>query len=651
MTASPSANNPLSRKLNKILNQNGATVHRGDSVGLSPELVETLRGLSDVFHENTPRARRNLRGNLERRMLVINTQFKDAFSHVQEKLERVQTDIDHMAVTCTEMTQRLNDAQSETRELLTQTSQLRSSVQRVTVQAGVLDMFLKKFQLSEDERDALHGDEVTPSFFGALARAQKIHDECKSLLRTNQQQAGLTIMESMAALQEAAFEKLYRWTQSACRSLTSDSPDAPALLCRAMHSLRARPILFQYSLNELSTARRNAVVRSFIDALTRGKGNAARPIELFAHDSVRYTSDMLAWLHQCAASEREFVKNILVPPADGPKYRRTLPEALTEEAKAQLEEAMDKITEGACRPFKVRVEQVLSGLVPCYRTACVLEFYGHTIAELTKPTAALPALLEELRGSALKIFFDALNVHANNLLVNVELPPGNLSPPETLERTLTVLRDILSSQDSSLAATQIKQAELEKVLSCVLEPLVQMCAVSASNLPAADMAVYMINCLYRIQSTLMVYDNTETRVEALEEQVNPHADALVDEQFKIMALKAGLLDVFTAHASWQAGRESDRLPASKYAGLHPEALQKASSRLDQFLASADFAPIAQINLLLSSRIRTSINEKVLAHFADQYTALHATVQKLDNEYPISSSLLRRTPDQVQALLK
>lgn len=50
-------------------------------------------------------------------------------------------------------------------------------------------------------------------FFSALERVKQIHEDCKGLLRTNQQRAGLSIMEEMATLQEAAFEHLYRWTQ------------------------------------------------------------------------------------------------------------------------------------------------------------------------------------------------------------------------------------------------------------------------------------------------------------------------------------------------------------------------------------------------------------------------------------------------------
>ncbi len=82
--------------------------------------------------------------------------------------------------------------------------------------------------------------------------------------------------------------------------------DHSRLLSLAFAALRARPVLFQcvvlvyvsspvltsfprYSLNEFATARRTAIVRAFIDALTHGgPGGLPTPIEMHAHDPLRY---------------------------------------------------------------------------------------------------------------------------------------------------------------------------------------------------------------------------------------------------------------------------------------------------------------------------------------------------------------------------
>lgn len=68
----------------------------------------------------------------------------------------------------------------------------------------------------------------------------------------------------------------------------------------------------RYALDEFAMARRAAIVRCFIDALTRGgPAGTPRPIELHSHDPLRYLGDMLAWLHQAAASEHEHILALL----------------------------------------------------------------------------------------------------------------------------------------------------------------------------------------------------------------------------------------------------------------------------------------------------------------------------------------------------
>lgn len=59
-------------------------------------------------------------------------------------------------------------------------------------------------------------------------------------------------------------------------------------------------------IDEWIVVRRGWLTKGFLDALTLGgPGGAPRPIELKAHDPLRYVGDMLAWVHQALPSERE----------------------------------------------------------------------------------------------------------------------------------------------------------------------------------------------------------------------------------------------------------------------------------------------------------------------------------------------------------
>lgn len=88
------------------------------------------------------------------------------------------------------------------------------------------------------------------------------------------------------------------------------------------------------------------------------------------------------------ASERELVIALLDPDANNETNStiRHLSKS-SEENNAKFEPEMvfilDRIFEGACRPFKIRVEQVLQSqpsLIISYKLSNTLEFYSHTVS-------------------------------------------------------------------------------------------------------------------------------------------------------------------------------------------------------------------------------------------------------------------------------
>lgn len=92
-----------------------------------------------------------------------------------------------------------------------------------------------------------------------------------------------------------------------------------------------------------------------MDALTRGGPNGLpRPIELHAHDPQRYVGDMLAWVHQATAGEREFLESLF-----GVKDSKRMVGSVRKMEKAGEEEELvrtmlDRNLEGCCRPLRVR---------------------------------------------------------------------------------------------------------------------------------------------------------------------------------------------------------------------------------------------------------------------------------------------------------
>ena len=87
-------------------------------------------------------------------------------------------------------------------------------------------------QLTEAEEVALRTGDVGPDFYAALERSRTVHADCRHLLTTAAQQTtALGVMEHMSTLQEAALERLYRWTSSQCRHVCRTVADYVTRYC------------------------------------------------------------------------------------------------------------------------------------------------------------------------------------------------------------------------------------------------------------------------------------------------------------------------------------------------------------------------------------------------------------------------------------
>ncbi|XP_078401396.1 conserved oligomeric Golgi complex subunit 6 isoform X1 [Cetorhinus maximus] len=630
--ATQTNNNPLARKLNKILET------RLDN---DKDMLEALKALSVFFTENSLRTRRNLRGDIERRSLSINEEFVRVFKEVKEELEGVHEDVQAMSACCQDMTSRLKLAKEQTQDLIIKTTKLQSENQRLEIRAEVANAFLSKFQLNADELNVLRGPRegpITEDFFKALGKVKLIHNDVKILLRTNQQTAGLEIMEQMALLQETSYEKLYRWAQAECRTLTQESCDISPAQAQAMEALQDRLVLYNYILDEFGTARRSAVVRGFIDALTRGgPGGTPRPIEMHSHDPLRYVGDMLAWLHQAAASEKEHLEALLKL-------------VTMQGVEDNIQQVVGHITEGVCRPLKVRIEQVIvaePGAVLLYKLSNLLKFYHHTICGIVGNCAAtLLTTIEEMHVLSKKMFFNSLGLHASKLMDKVELPPPDLGPTTALNHTLSLLREVLSCHDSSVVPLDARQADFVQVLSCIMDPLLQLCTVSASNLDTADMATYMVNSLHMMKTTLSLFEFTDKRLEMLQFQIEAHLDTLINEQASFVLTRAGLSYIYNSVQQ----HKPEQGPLSNLPNMDGGSLKAAMVQFDRYLSSPDSLLMPQLNFILSGTLKEKIFKRSTELVYGAYSNIYAAVVNPTNEYKEPATILQRSPQQVQTLL-
>ncbi|KAL5743221.1 hypothetical protein ACOSP7_029953 [Xanthoceras sorbifolium] len=684
----------LSRKLKKVLESRTET----------PDLLASLKTLSTFYTDNTPQARRNLRSTIEKRSLSINLDFLHASNAAQQALDQVEEEVNELAECCDRIEKALNSCNATTGNIIETTERLKRDLELNTQRQEIVSCFLRDYQLSNEEIEALRDEELNENFFKALSHVQEIHANCKVLLRTHHQRAGLELMDMMAVYQEGAYERLCRWVQAECRKLgDTENPEVGELLKTAVRCLKERPVLFKYCAEEVANMRHNALFRRFISALTRGgPGGLPRPIEVHAHDPLRYVGDMLGWLHQALASERELVLGLLDPDAavdTGPTASRFSKSLENDFGKtdSDLTFVLDRIFEGVCRPFKVRVEQVLQSqpsLIISYKLSITLEFYSYTIQDLLGRDTALCNTLWALKDAAQKTFFDILKSRGEKLLRYPPLVAVDLSPPPAVREGVSILLEIIDNYDSMMVPASGKKPVFDPVISALLDPIVQMCeqaaeahkskgaghssrrssrmssdsgqlnkssvdailSNSSSNSSAQNTEtpskVFLINCLCAIQQPLLGHEVAAEYVKNLGSMIDNHMHVLVDKEVDTILRRCSLsqkMHHFHSSVNKEVSNTVARPPLAEIQETSPGSLSECLKAFFGLILGSE-GSLPEFELMQVPKLRSEACLQVAKALAEAYDLIYKAIMAPENGYPDPKSLARHPPDQIRTIL-
>lgn len=538
------------------------------------------------------------------------------------------------------MKRHISAAHQETAPVLEEASDLMAQKEQVESKQQLLEAFNAHFIMSEDEIATLTStaEPVNDRFFSVLTRAKKIQNDSEILLGTENQRLGSEIMEQISRNLNAAFQKLYRWIQREFKSLNLENPQISSSIRKALRVLAERPSLFQNCLDFFADARENILSDSFYTALTGTsvsgeEDTSIKPIELVAHDPLRYVGDMLAWTHSATVSEREALEVLFI--SDGEEIAKGIQAGrdsepwnrISEEDGASdfdglkaLNELVDRDVAGVARVLRQRIGQVVQSheeTIMAYKIANLLNFYRVTFSKLLGDDSVLLESLIALEESALRQFRALMRDHVASLQGDTHVVPKNLRPPDFLQEGLNQLTAVMKTYETSFTSADRREADFQPILAEAFDPFMKGIESIAKEMEAPASPIFSINCLLAARNALAPFDFTTETVFEIQDTIQAHARNLVEYQFSFFRNNSALQPLLQALTPLGESKE-DLISIRSMEAFQPEALTQASQTLDGFLPSALIDAMENLKDLESSKLGREITEEAANRFCEDF---------------------------------
>eukprot|EP00466_Bigelowiella_natans_P017294 jgi/Bigna1/84476/fgenesh1_pg.141_\ len=714
----------LTQKVNRLLSSNVSIA----SAGMVSCLNGVLHGPRSEFVPkggNTLAARRQLQHQLEAKDLQHCKELLERFSPVSKVFEATERILDDLNATVEAASERVKAARKSSGSLVERASKLEEEKKIIQSKSKVVNKLLSQFQLQAHHSKALESNEVDENMLDAIERINEIRDNlpCPSCY----QRVGLDMIESLAKRQERAYRVLFHWTQKHVQSIAENTGGAlNPIFTRGLELLKQRPAYFSHCLDmvepdweweesmheeggggrrggegrpahisvikqQVANARRIVMIKRFIAALCRGGPNGQpRPIEIHAGDPIRYVSDMLAWVHQAVAMEREFLLSLITTTAsDG--QRATMPRQghaenldskrrgnatekeevggggggdvksereKEEDQQAQLISSVSRVLEGLARPLSVRVEQSLvfqPSTVLSYNLRSTIDFYYRTLRPLVVPTGVFAKAVQALVEKAQATFEKLVETQIKQLSEAAAPYTNDLSPPEAIQTVLDQVSSLVKVHEGCLVPAEHKDHAFIPILEKLVAAIRKGAEASAEGLDGANRSVFQLNILCALE---MALQSPEPRIRDSRSKISAEIKAklggLVRTQADAFLEKSGLRNIYRAASEARDKKiKLSEVKGTQMATVSKASLQKELGRFYTYLVGISTLLTPEIDRVGDPWIRVTTREGVGLIVSESYKIVHSVISD-----PSLSGLgegeaaviLRHTPEHVKTLL-
>ena len=563
--------------------------------------------------------------------------------------------------------QHLAASKKETGPALEEASALFSQKDEVETKQVLLGAMKKHFVLSDDALEHLTSlnSGVDDEFFALLYRLKRIHADCQVLLGAENQQLGLELMEQSSRQLESAYQKLSRWIQGVFKTFDLENPRINASIRQALRVLAERPQLFHSCLDSFAEARERNLSDAFYAALTGSStqtdDQTTKPMEYYAHDSLRFIGDILAWTHSATVSERESLEVLFI--AEGDQMAKGIQAGIENEpwhgenaeafdGKKSLEQLVNRDLAGVSKALHQRIEQAIKSdedPVLAYKIANLVSFYCTTFSRLLGSDSALLEMLKVCKDSALRQYRSCTREITNALASGNIAAPPDCDVPEFLSEALNALKDLLKSCDASYSGMESREENFQAILGESLDPFLAICDNVAAQIEEPGTSILTVNCHIASKNVLAPWDSTAERIALIDDRLDECAAKLIDYQHAFFLQHSGVHPLLVALAPL-TDSEEDLRSIRKLEPFQAELLTESSEILDDFLPSALMDATENLKRLKDTRMAEDITGEAAIRFCEDFEHLESRIAAVDNlEQPGLESGLENGTDKAAPL--
>lgn len=555
--------------------------------------------------------------------------------------------------TCEEMRKQIYSAQRESAPMLEEEMTLTAEKRSIETKLQLLSAFNQHFVVSEEDLTTLTSstEPVDDRFFQILDRVKQVHRDCEILLGTEDQRLGLELMEQTSQSLNAAFKKLYNWTQRELRVMDLEDPHISTSIRRSLRLLAERPALFQNCFDIFAQAREDALLDGFHMALAESVASVSRaarpvnPIELQTHDLLRYVGDILAWVHSTAVSEREALEGLFLSDDDefakeSQVGRESQPWSRVHlgkdgpvddipvfDRRKALNELVNRDLKGIGRVMKQRLEiavQSHDDPLSVYKAMNLFKFYRDIFSKLVGTPSTLEDNIAELQISSFS--------HFERLLLDETSTVADEHIPEDLSAPTFLLHALDRFKSLATAGSDLPGPEVSRLLSAALVPYLDRCSEMAGAISdLMSQNTFQLNYLFSVDAALRpVLPPNHSFLTAAHKKVDELREELVDTQHSFLLQESGVEQLLNAiqgiGANGSASTALTSLPV-----FNAEALASSAAQLDDFLASALMDMLENMGRLTDKGMGQDIAREATARFCTDFERVEEAILRADEE--------------------